>query len=101
MNERKAREALRERSHGGCETCRSARATDYQHRKNRSQGGTWDLSNALHLCHRCHMWIHANPKKANERGWHLKSWQDPAAEPVRLFGRWVLLTDVPDIGEAS
>ena len=93
VGQARARRMLAERSGGVCETCRSARASDYQHRVNRSQGGGWQLSNALHLCHDCHMWIHRNPNTANKRGWHLKSWQSPAESPALLGHAWVLLTD--------
>jgi len=93
MTERKARRIVYARSNGVCEQCGRQRATDYQHRVNRSQGGKWSPSNALHLCHPCHMWIHANPNDANTFGLYLRSWQNPAAEPALVRGRWVLLTD--------
>ena len=68
------------------------------HRKPVSQGGKWEPANILHVCgwgnySGCHAWCHKDEDGvANRTGWVLKSWQDPAAEPV-LFpdGRWYLL----------
>lgn len=91
MNQQEARRIVYERSQGICEGCRKARATDWSHRKNRSQGGPWCPTNGLHLCRADHAWIGANPTAANACGWYLRSFQNPAAEPVLLGDRWVLL----------
>lgn len=52
------------------------------HRKLRSQGGTDDEANIMLVTPEQHAWIHANPEKAYELGWLVKSWQDPAEVPV-------------------
>lgn len=86
------------RSGGGCEVrvlgaC-TGRAGEWQHRKNRSQGGTWAPSNGLHSCPACHRWIHANPRDAAAHGWTVSRDDDPAAVPVE-YPDWgpVLLDD--------
>lgn len=69
-----------------------------QHRKKRSVGGGSGLSNLLTLCGSgttgCHGWCETWPQKAEEVGWAVPSWADPARWPVRhhLHG-WVLLDD--------
>jgi len=101
MNTAKARQMLAARSNGVCEVCRRARATNAQHRKNRSQGGTWDLSNLIHVCGSgttgCHGAIHANPLKSYANGWSVRSCFAPADMPALLwtpFGRiYVWLRD--------
>lgn len=91
------REQLLERSGGICEKCGQARATNWHHRKNASQGGEASLSNALHLCGSgttgCHGWITGNPGGANPYGWSVRSWQNPLDEPVMYRGVAVLLGD--------
>lgn len=96
--ERQARRLVRERSGGICEVCSAARATNFQHRKGRSQGGRWTASNGLDVCGSgttgCHGYIHAHPDEACVKGWTVKSWDDERAVPVDLpaFGP-VLLND--------
>lgn len=94
--EKTARAMVRERSGGVCEVCGTARATNYQHRKNRSQAGEWSVVNGLDVCGSgttgCHGWIHANPTKSYERGWMVHSWDDPANVPVRIGCHLVFLT---------
>ncbi|MEU5155613.1 HNH endonuclease [Glycomyces sp. NPDC021274] len=96
-NERKARQLVRERSGGICEVCGLRRATNFQHRKNRSQGGRWTASNGLDVCGtgttECHGDIHSNPTKAYEAGWSVKSWDDETTAPVRTWRGLVLLDD--------
>lgn len=87
QEERKARKLLRGRSNGLCEMDGRSRATDAQHRKNRSQGGLWAVENLLHVCRACHQHIHANPTAAMEQGWTVPSHRDPAGVPVWLAGR--------------
>jgi hypothetical protein len=57
-------------------------ATNEHHRKLRSQGGTDEGANLIPCCGSgttgCHGHIHANPAESYERGWLVKSWQDPA-----------------------
>ena len=85
--ERRTRKVVRKRSGDLCERC-GARATNMSHRKPVSQGGLWEPANLIHLCGMgnasgCHGWVHKDLDGiASATGWSLKSWQDPAAEPV-------------------
>ena len=90
------RDKLAQRSHGACEICFFAYATNWHHRKNRSQGGDNSLSNAMHLCGSgttgCHGMVTENPALAYENGWSVRSGHDPAIVPVLRFGSdWVLI----------
>jgi hypothetical protein len=91
------RDKLRERSDGICEVCGSAPATNWHHRKNRSQGGPNSLSNALHCCGSgctgCHGRITENPSEAVGMGWSVRSYNNPASAPVFRRGEWVWLSD--------
>ncbi len=79
------RTAVGKRSGGQCERVRTLRngmsfrctnpAVHVHHRVRRSQGGTNDLSNLVHLCHRCHEWVHANPEAAREEGLMASWWE--------------------------
>lgn len=97
--EDKVRAALRERSGGWCEVAIPGvclgRATNYQHRINRSQQGAYVLSAALDCCGSgttgCHGAIHAGPARAYRNGWSVRSWDDPLTKPVLYRGRMVLL----------
>lgn len=92
--ERVGRKVVKARSGGLCECCGMRRATDWQHRKNRSQGGDWSASNGLAACRLCHRWIHDNPRAARARGWSVLSGLNPAEIPVRRrVDAWVLLAD--------
>jgi hypothetical protein len=87
--EARARLLLPRRSDGVCEICARGRATNIQHRKNRSAGGTWDLSNLLHVCGSgnasgCHGAIHLHPHRAVTFGWTVRSEDDPEGIPVML-----------------
>lgn len=45
-------------------------ASDMHEPLTRARGGSIsDESNALALCHHCHMWIHNHPAKSLEMGW--------------------------------
>lgn len=85
--ERLGRKQLRARSGGLCEMCGRRPATDAHHRRNRSQGGTWEITNLLHLCHQDHMTVTVSPALAYERGWSVRSTDDPARVPAWLAGR--------------
>lgn len=61
------------------------RATDWHHRKNRSQGGLWTPSNGLDLCHACHMTITDTRSEYYDMGWLVKRDRDPALVPVTIF----------------
>lgn len=96
MNESRARIIVRARSGGICEAqvvCRGARAGEWHHRINRSQGGPWCPSNGLDACSPCHTWITHHSEAAEPLGLHLKPGVDPATVPVwsALYGRHVLL----------
>lgn len=98
MNQKLARALVYERSQGVCEVCGRARATNWHHRQNASQGGLWCPSNGLHVCGSgttgCHGMITVNPRIARERGWSVPSWGNPIETPVFLAGQgWVLLKD--------
>lgn len=95
MSEARARRLVAERSGGVCERCGRARAGEWHHRVNRSQGGRWTASNGLHLCGTCHGWVTAHPEAAAAPGcgWALRSWQDPLAVPVRLHLWGLVLLD--------
>lgn len=95
--ERRARALVRERSGGACELC-ARPATDWSHRKRRSQGGLWCPSNGLHLCRADHSRVDnsCDPVPVFS-GWHVPSWGDPETTPVYLPRHgWVLLR--PDGG---
>lgn len=98
MTTKALRDRLAERSDGACEICFFQKATNWHHRKNRSQGGLDCLSNALHLCGSgttgCHGLVTENPAMAYDRGWSVRSGFDPAHVPVLRHGAdWVLLGD--------
>lgn len=103
--EHHARRVLATRSDGVCETCGRRRATDYHHRQNRSQGGTWSPAAALHLCRRCHHTVTTHPEAAYRHGWLVYRGDDPAQVPVLLateFGEIaVLLRDDGGIAAAD
>jgi hypothetical protein len=93
VNETTARRIVRQRSGGDCElriagVC-EGRATNLQHRKNRSQGGQWTPSNGLDVCgtgtRGCHGFIHQHPAMAREKGWTVPSWADPEKTPVEMW----------------
>lgn len=90
-NEKLAREIVYERSGLVCEVCGRARATDWSHRKPRSQGGLWCPTNGLHTCHPHHMLFHRHPEKSRAMGWFVSSSDDPAAAPVYTRHGRVLL----------
>lgn len=79
--EKVGRAVVCRRSDGRCELCGINPAAEWQHRKNRSQGGTWAPTNGLHSCSGCHRWIHENPAAAVERGWMVKAHATPALVP--------------------
>lgn len=86
---KQARQALYERSNGFCEWCGGGLSEDWfdaHHRKLRSRGGTWALSNLLAVHPDCHTnqpaSIHMNPEKANRLGAMLHGWQDPGLAVV-------------------
>jgi 5-methylcytosine-specific restriction endonuclease McrA len=89
--ERHGKDVVRARSGGLCEACGMRRAAEVHHRKNRSQGGTWDPANLLDVCRTCHRWVGAERPSARARGWAVWRDDDPAALPVLRRDTWVLL----------
>lgn len=95
--ETQCRAIVATRSGGICERCgRGAAGLEKAHRVGRGQGGAWSPENIIDLCHDCHHHDHMHPAEAYATGLHLRSYQDPASEPVlwRKDGRegWALLS---------
>lgn len=87
--ERSCRRVVADRSEGICEKCGRAGGLEKAHRIARSQGGRWDPSNVLDLCHDCHHGHHAEPQIAYDHGWHLRGHTaDTAATPALLRKGW-------------
>lgn len=87
--ERNCRKVVAERSEGMCEMCGSSGGLEKAHRIARSQGGQWDVSNVLDLCHGCHHGNHGAPQNAYDHGWHLRGHvADTTATPVLLRKGW-------------
>lgn len=74
-----ARAAVTARSGGLCELALepcTVKATHHHHRLLRAQGGKDVEDNFLHLCERCHSWLHAHPEVSYQRGWLVRSTDD-------------------------
>lgn len=69
----------------------SFRATEWHHRKMRSQGGQHDVVNGLAVCQSCHHYFHMHPALAYSKGWLVRSHLDPAHVPVWRRDRVVRL----------
>lgn len=91
MGELSCRRSVVERSNGLCEKCGQQRGSEAHHRKNRSQGGKWDVGNILWLCHDCHAWITVNPEISRQNGWAVPYHKNPELVPVLIIGQWMLL----------
>lgn len=80
---RQLADAVKRRSGGRCEAqvvCGGRRAVHMHHRR---RAGRLDFdANLLHLCLKCHEWIHANPAESYLGGLLVHSWADPATVPV-------------------
>jgi hypothetical protein len=102
LEEKEARAAVAKRSGGRCEAaihgvCQG-QAREFQHRQAKGQMGGWTSSNGLAVCGHgnalgCHGYIHQHPLEAYEKGWSVRSWDDPLEREVLYRGRWVLLDD--------
>jgi HNH endonuclease len=105
VNEKQARVIVYERSNRLCERCGQKRADTVHHRKNRSQGGTWDPSNLMHLCgdgtHGCHGVLTNTRMAFYGAGWCVKRDNVPAEMGVVYRGRWVFLGDDGSVIEAA
>lgn len=64
-----------------------ARRLHRHHRKLRSQGGTDDPVNIMHVTPEQHDWIHRNVGLSYELGWLVHSWDDPAEVPI--LAEWI------------
>lgn len=90
----KTRVLVRTRSQGVCERCKSHPATEMAHRIPRDVGGHAP-SNIAHLCHTCHAYCHAHPKRAYLEGWIVRANSkvtpsDMDTVPARDRDGWVL-----------
>lgn len=78
------RAAVALRSGGWCEAmmvgCEGA-AVHLHHRLRRGHGDHRAV-NALHVCAACHGWIHANVAASYDRGWLVRTGDDPADIPI-------------------
>lgn len=95
--ESQARLLVATRSQGWCETGCGAPASDWAHRRARSQGGAWSVANGVHLCRACHAWCHARPTAAKAVGLMVPAAGIPERAPVFLAppgepSDWWLLT---------
>lgn len=72
--------AVRRRSGGTCEAsipqagCAKL-ARHLHHRKMRSAGGDDTEENLLHVCWKCHHYIHHAGQESYDQGWLVRSWQ--------------------------
>lgn len=92
VNEDAAREVVYARSGRVCERCGHARAAEWHHRKNRSQGGLWGGSNGLDLCSPCHRTVtdtNGHREEYEAMGWIVPSWKTPAEVPVYIWHQGV------------
>lgn len=85
------------RADGHCEAMIIAagctgRAEHLHHRKLRSQGGEHTVENVVHICHRCHRWIHHHPAQSYEWGLLVKGSHDPELVQVLRRGWWGFLS---------
>lgn len=88
------RPTVASRSGGLCEVRCGRRATEMHHRITRGAGGGWSPANILHLCHDHHAWATTHPTLAQNRGWSVRSTDQPAQIPVRpVTGEPFFLSD--------
>lgn len=96
------RTTIRQRSDGYCEKCGTRRGTQAHHRRPRGMGGsrledTNTASNALFLCHHCHLDIESRRDVAINHGWLVAQQNNPADIPVFYRGAWVYLDDLGNL----
>lgn len=108
-----ARELVYLRDGGVCVKCHRVDpifGVNWDHRKNRSQGGKWAASNGQTLCGSgttgCHGFVTSHPREAVAEGWAVPGWPlaDPREWPARrwvsdagvLRLRWVIYLDQED-----
>jgi hypothetical protein len=93
------RAQVRERAAGRCELCTDPLGASWEahHRKLRSRGGQDSICNLVALCHGCHRRCHGHVAWAEEHGFIVASYDDPATVPLALhLDRWVLLAPSGD-----
>ena len=83
-----------------CERCGIGAAQSFHHRVKRSHGGPWACDNIVHVCgdgvRGCHGWIESHPNLAEEEGFHVRPWKDPAR--VAIVYRQLLLVRLDPSG---
>lgn len=89
-DERVARALVTLRDEGMCVRCRRVGAvTNFDHRKNRSQGGRWSAANGQTLCGTgttgCHGFVTSHPALAYVEGWGVPGWADPTSYPAARY----------------
>jgi len=72
FSEKYGKDTVHARSDGVCERCGLVRAEEWHHRLNRSQGGTWDPANGLHLCRSCHRVVTGSGQDLFDNGWRIR-----------------------------
>lgn len=90
----KLSKAIKLRSGGSCEArvaCRRSIAVHMHHRRRASRVDS--RANLLHVCLKCHDWIHANPERSYELGLLVHSWDDPVEVAVESSGGLPWFTD--------
>lgn len=88
------RQLVKDRANGMCELCDARLGVRWEchHRKLRSRGGQDSAANLVALCFLCHRRCHSHVAWAEEHGWIVSSFADPATVPVALREkRWVRL----------
>ena len=94
-----AREVVGYRDEGVCVNCRRVDpvfGVNWDHRKNRSQGGTWEPANGQLLCGSgttgCHGYFTSHPQEAFATGYAVPGWAEPTEYPARrwVYGGYVL-----------
>lgn len=89
----KSRSAVQNRSLGHCEMCGGPNPSHWHHRRSRSVRDevTHSPANGVYLDSICHAWVHANPKKAMERGFIVSRYDNPTEISFKRWdGRWIL-----------
>jgi hypothetical protein len=71
----------------------TGRASQWHHRLDRQQGGTWHASNGLDACSSCHLFVTNERTVAKRFGWAVEWWRAPSEVPVFRRGEWVYLDD--------
>jgi len=89
------------RDEGRCAGCGVMGQMNFQHRQARAMGGTSDaavsaVTNGMLLCGSgttgCHGWAESHPELAEDHGWSVPQWADPASMPVLVANLgWVRL----------